>query len=59
MDVETGVSTRLTDHRGPDSGPVPSPDGSLIVFTGNDYTEQTYIERQMYLMNADASGRRS
>ncbi|MCS5688705.1 MAG: DPP IV N-terminal domain-containing protein, partial [Acidimicrobiales bacterium] len=59
MDVETGVSTRLTDHRGPDSGPVPSPDGSLIVFTGNDYTEQTYIERQMYLMNADGSGRRS
>ncbi|MBO06723.1 MAG: peptidase S9 [Acidobacteria bacterium] len=59
MDVETGVSTRLTDHRGPDSGPVPSPDGSLIVFTGNDYTEQTYIEREMYLMNADGSERRS
>ncbi len=59
MDVATGEVTQLTDHKGPDSGPVPSPDGSMIAFTSNDYTEQTYIERQMYVMNADGSGRRS
>ncbi len=59
MAVETGAVTQLTDHQGPDSGPVPSPDGSLIAFTGNDYTEQTYTERQMYVINADGSGRRS
>jgi len=59
MDAASGEVTQLTDHKGPDSGPVPSPDGSLIAFTGNDYTEQTYIERQMYVINADGSGRRS
>ena len=59
MDATSGAVTQLTDHKGPDSGPVPSPDGSMIAFTGNDYTEQTYIERQMYVMNADGSGRRS
>ena len=59
MDAATGEVTQLTDHKGPDSGPVPSPDGSMIAFTSNDYTEQTYIERQMYVMSADGSGRRS
>ena len=59
LDVSSGAVTRLTNHPGPDSGPVPSPDGSMIAFTGNDYTEQTYIERQLYVMNADGSGRRS
>lgn len=59
MDSASGEVTQLTDHKGPDSGPVPSPDGRLIAFTGNDYTEQTYIERQMYVINADGSGRRS
>jgi len=59
MDAASGAVTQLTDHKGPDSGPVPSPDGTMIAFTGNDYTEQTYIERQMYVMNTDGSGRRS
>jgi dipeptidyl aminopeptidase/acylaminoacyl peptidase len=59
MNVADGEVTQLTDHKGPDSGPLPSPDGSMIAFTGNDYTEQTYIERQMYVINADGTGRRS
>ena len=59
MDVASGEVTQLTTRQGPDSGPVPSPDGRLIAFTGNDYTEQTYIERQVYVMNADGSAPRS
>jgi dipeptidyl aminopeptidase/acylaminoacyl peptidase len=59
LDVVSGAVEQLTDHRGSDSGPVPAPDGSMIAFTGNDFTEQTYIERQLYVIGADGTGRRS
>ena len=59
LDVATGRTTQLTHRRGPDAGPVVSPDGGRIAYTGYDFTEQTYIERQLYVMRADGSGARS
>ena len=56
--VASGAITRLTDRSGPDGSPVPSPDGSLIVYTGNDLTTDTYITRKIYVMNRDGSNSR-
>ncbi len=59
LDVATGRTTQLTDRKGPDSGPMVSPDGTMIAFTGNDHVDQTYIERQLYVMRSDGSMVRS
>ena len=55
VSVGSGAITRLTDRSGPDGSPVPSPDGRLIAFTGNDLTTDTYITRKLYMMNRDGS----
>ena len=56
--VASGEITRLTDRSGPDGSPVPSPDGSMIVYTGNDLTTDTYITRKIHVMNRDGSNSR-
>ncbi len=56
--VASGDIRRLTDRRGPDGGPVPSPDGSLIAYTGIDAHRDTYRNQRIHLMNRDGSGSR-
>jgi len=56
--VASGDIRRLTDRRGPDGGPVPSPDGSLIAYTGIDAHRDTYRNQKIHLMNRDGSGSR-
>ena len=51
----SGEITQLTDRSGPDGSPVPSPDGRLIAYTGNDLTTDTYITRKLYVMDRDGS----
>ena len=58
VNVASGRVTQLTDRSGPDGSPVPSPDGSLIAYTGNDLTTDTYITRKIYVMNRDGSNSR-
>ena len=53
--VATGRITALTSRSGPDSGPVPSPDGSLIAYTGMDHTTDTYREEGLYVMESDGT----
>jgi acylaminoacyl-peptidase len=55
FDTKTSETKQLTNHPGPDEGPVPSPDGTRIAFTGNDYKLQSYLLRKLYVMNADGS----
>ena len=55
VQVASGEIARLTDRSGPDGSPVPSPDGSLIAFSGNDLTTDTYITRKIYVMDRDGS----
>ena len=55
VEVASGDITRLTDRSGPDGSPLPSPDGRLIAFTGNDLTTDTYITPRLYVMNRDGS----
>ena len=53
--VATGDVTRLTERPGPHGSPLPSPDGRLVAFTGNDFTTDTYVTRKLYVMNRDGS----
>jgi dipeptidyl aminopeptidase/acylaminoacyl peptidase len=55
VDVHSGEVTQLTTRKGPDGSPVPSPDGSLIAYTGQDWSTDTYVENGLYVMNADGS----
>jgi dipeptidyl aminopeptidase/acylaminoacyl peptidase len=56
--VKTGDVRALTDRNGPDGGPVVSPDGKLIAYTGFDQTDDTYRINKLYLMNADGTNKR-
>jgi dipeptidyl aminopeptidase/acylaminoacyl peptidase len=58
VNVETGAFRQLTSRRGPDGGPVPSPDGQLVAYSGSDWSTDTYIEPGLYVMNADGSNPR-
>ncbi len=58
VSLETGEVTQISSRRGPDRGPVPSPDGGLIAYTGHDWTDDTYVEEGVYVMNADGSAPR-
>ena len=58
VNVATGDIARLTDRRGPDSGPLPSPDGELIAYRAGDEHEDFYRNQRIYVMNPDGSGSR-
>ena len=56
--VGGGEITALTDRKGPDFGPVVSPDGKLIAYLGLDDREQGYQVTHLYVMNRDGGGKR-
>jgi dipeptidyl aminopeptidase/acylaminoacyl peptidase len=56
LDTQTGNVKQLTKRRGINAGPVPSPDGKRIAFVGRDWTDDTFFERELYVMDADGSG---
>ena len=58
VDIASGEVTQLTRRRGPDRNPLPSPDGRHIAYLGYDWTDDTYIEEGLYVMNADGSNPR-
>ncbi|MDZ7691792.1 MAG: S9 family peptidase [Balneolaceae bacterium] len=57
IEVETGSITGLTDRLGPDGDPKISPDGEQIAYTGYDDEYQGYQVSNLYVMNADGSGK--
>ncbi len=59
VEVVTSSIRRLTDKRGADGSPVPSPDGSLIAYISGDEHADTYRNSRIHVMNRDGSGQRS
>ncbi|MFQ5742221.1 MAG: S9 family peptidase [Acidobacteriota bacterium] len=59
LDIASSKTRQLTTRHGPDRGPLVSPDGRRIAYSGYDWVKQTYIESQLYVMNADGSNPRS
>jgi len=58
VNIQSGEIRQLTDRKGPDSSPVVSPDNNHIIYTGYDWTDDTYINSRFYVMNLDGSGSR-
>jgi dipeptidyl aminopeptidase/acylaminoacyl peptidase len=58
VDVASGAIRQITDRSGPDSGPLPSPDGRTIAYLADDFHEDTYRNRKVWLMNRDGSNPR-
>ena len=59
VDVASGDVKQLTTRKGPDGNPVPSPDGKLIAYTGFDWSDDTWRDATLYVMNADGSNPRA
>lgn len=59
LDIATGTVSVLTSRDGPDHSPQVSPDGKLIAFLGFDDAGRAYEDDDLYVMNADGSGRRN
>jgi len=58
LDIASGNLTPLTDRRGPDNGPVVSPDGSRIAYLGFDDRYEGYQVRRLYVMDSDGGSSR-
>jgi dipeptidyl aminopeptidase/acylaminoacyl peptidase len=58
VDLSSGTVKQLTTRRGPDSNPVASPDGRLVAYTGYDWTDDTWVDSRLYVMNIDGTGSR-
>jgi dipeptidyl aminopeptidase/acylaminoacyl peptidase len=58
IDVASGEIRQLTNRKGRDGSPTPSPDGRLIAYTGDDWSTASYQDSELYVMNADGSGAR-
>jgi len=58
VDVASTTIRQLTDRRGPDGSPVPSPDGRLIAYIAGDEHQDTYRNQRIYVMNRDGTGSR-
>ncbi len=56
--VADGTIRQLTTRSGPDGSAIVSPNGRLVAYAGNDWTDDTYITRKIYVMNVDGSGHR-
>ncbi len=59
VDVETGEISQLTHRRGPDYAPRVSPDGRRIAYVGYDWSNDTFQESMLYVMDADGSNPRA
>jgi dipeptidyl aminopeptidase/acylaminoacyl peptidase len=55
VDLADGSILALTDRRGPDRHPVPSPDGKHIAYLGFDDKQLGYQATQLYVMDGDGS----
>jgi dipeptidyl aminopeptidase/acylaminoacyl peptidase len=58
VNVASKAVRQLTHRKGPDFTPVVSPDGRLVVYQGNDSTDDTYITSKLYVMGIDGSNPR-
>lgn len=56
VNIKTGDFRTLTERKGPDFDPVISPDNKYVIYRGYDWTDDTYINSKLYLMNLDGSG---
>lgn len=59
VNIETGAIRKLTSEAGYWSGPVVSPDGQHVAFTGNAYTPQTYHASHLFTVGINRQNQRN
>jgi len=58
VDLASGNIRQVTTRKGPDGNPAVSPDGMLVAYTGYDWTDDTWRDARLYVINADGSSPR-
>ncbi|GMV05934.1 MAG: acyl-peptide hydrolase [Gemmatimonadota bacterium] len=58
VNVASGAIRQLTTRKGVDTNPLPSPDGRLIAYQGDDWHDDTYRNSKVYVMGRDGSSPR-
>jgi dipeptidyl aminopeptidase/acylaminoacyl peptidase len=58
LNVATGGIRAITSRSGPDTSPTVSPDGRWIAYLGYDYTTDTYIDNELYVVGLNGTGQR-
>ena len=58
VDVASGTIRQLTHRKGIDTDPMPSPDGRLIAYRGDDWNDDTYRNSKVYVMGRDGANPR-
>ncbi len=58
IDLQSGAIRPLTSRKGPDNGPMVSPNGEWIAYSGNDHKGYTYHISSLYLMDRNGGGQR-
>jgi len=58
ISVKDGSVRQLTQRKGPDTNPIPSPDGKKIAYTGFDFKRQSYTVTHLYVMDWDGGNSR-
>jgi dipeptidyl aminopeptidase/acylaminoacyl peptidase len=56
LNVATGALRQLTARSGPDTNPVLSPDGKWVAYLGYDWTTDTYIDNELYVISVTGTG---
>jgi dipeptidyl aminopeptidase/acylaminoacyl peptidase len=56
LNVTSGALRQLTTRSGPDTNPVLSPDGKWVAYLGYDWTTDTYIDNELYVISASGTG---
>ena len=59
VEVASREVRRLTSAKGPWTGPIVSPDGKHVAFTGYPWTLQTYLAQDVWVMGMDGSEMRA
>lgn len=55
LNIDDGEIRQITDRRGPDASPRPSPDGRWVAYTGFDDRRMGYHNTRLYLARPDGS----
>ena len=58
VDVATGDDPAAHDAQGTGRQPAVSPDGKRVAYTGYDWTDDTWVDSKLYVMNIDGSNPR-
>ena len=58
IDLKTSQTRTLTDRKGPDTSPTPSPDGRWIAYTGYNHKGYTSHLSSLYLMDGAGGSKR-